>query len=121
MIQVPTVSMLQSVYDAGHMSLSKDPDKLSKCGISLFRFEEFDLPAVQGCSAWLACKLIPEPKNQETYDLLIGEVVGAWADERVFDGENWIFDKADTKLRSIHYATNGCFYAIGELLPLGRK
>mgnify|MGYP006157314425 CR=1 FL=1 len=34
-----------------------------------------------GCAAWLVCKLIPEPHNQQSYDLFIAEVVAAWAFE----------------------------------------
>jgi flavin reductase (DIM6/NTAB) family NADH-FMN oxidoreductase RutF len=101
-------------YDVGNLSLADAPDKLKRCGIELFRVGERDTPLVAGCSAWLICKVIPEPHIQQAYDLFIGEVVEAWADDRVFRNGHWEFDKADPSLRSLHYIAGGQFYAIGE-------
>ncbi len=70
-------------------------------------------PLVQGCAAWLVCRVIPEPHNQQTYDLFIGEVVAAWADERVFRNGHWEFDTAPDELRTLHYVAGGQFYATG--------
>ncbi|ACB63759.1 flavin reductase domain protein, FMN-binding [Burkholderia ambifaria MC40-6] len=92
------------------------PDKLRDAGVTLFDVQGHDLPFVAGCSGWLACKLIPEPHNQQTYDLFIGEVVGAWSDTRVFRDGHWYFESADPALRSLHYIAGGNFYAIGESL-----
>ena len=77
-----------------------------------------ELPFVSGCSAWLACKVIPEPHNQQAYDLFIGEVLGAWADGRVFRDGRWHFEEAAPALRSLHYIAGGRFYAIGEALQV---
>ncbi|GFM75445.1 flavin reductase [Pseudomonas cichorii] len=115
-LQVPTVEQVQQVYDVGTQSLSFMPDKLEKSGVELFRIEGHDTPLVAGCSAWLICKLIPEPHNQQTYDLFIGEVVGAWADERAFKDGHWAFETADPRWRSLHYIAGGTFYAIGDLV-----
>lgn len=115
-IQVPTVNQAQLTYEVGHRSLSTDPDKLAQSGVQLFPMGGYDLPFVDGCSAWLACKLIPEPHNQQTYDLFIGEIVGAWADTRVFSNGHWNFENADPGLRSLHYIAGGRFYAIGDVV-----
>ncbi len=115
-IQVPTVAQLQLTHDVGTLSLATEPDKLKKCAVKLFGIEGHDLPFVAGCSAWLACKLIPEPHNQQAYDLFIGEVVGAWADVRVFSDGRWHFEDADPSRRSLHHVAGGHFYAIGEPL-----
>lgn len=113
-LQVPNVGQVQLTYDVGNVSLAEAPDKLKQCGVELFHAEGRNAPLVSGCSAWLLCKLIPEPHNQQTYDLFIGEVVAAWADARVFSNGHWEFDKADPRLRSLHYIAGGQFYAIGE-------
>jgi flavin reductase (DIM6/NTAB) family NADH-FMN oxidoreductase RutF len=113
-IQVPTVAQLQLTQSVGTLSLSTEPDKLKKSGVELFGMEGHDLPFVAGCSAWLACKLIPELHNQQTYDLFIGEVVGAWADTRVFRDGHWHFEDADPAWRSLHHVAGGNFYAVGE-------
>ncbi|MFP3614638.1 flavin reductase family protein [Paraburkholderia sp. SIMBA_050] len=118
-IQVPTVAQLRLTHEVGTHSLFKDPAKLTSSGVKLFGIEGHDRPFVAGCSAWLACRLIPEPHNQDTYDLFIGEVVGAWADTRVFNCGHWHFESADPALRSLHYIAGGHFYAIGEALGIG--
>lgn len=115
-IQVPTAAQLQLTYRVGQHSLRDEPDKLQRSGVELFQIEPHALPFVKGCSAWLACTVIPEPHNQEAYDLFIGEVVGAWADTRVFKDGHWQFESADPTLRSLHYIAGGHFYAIGAAL-----
>ncbi|MEG1767620.1 MAG: flavin reductase family protein [Comamonas sp.] len=117
-IQVPTVAQLQLTSAVGTQSLASTPAKLADTGVELFGIEGFDLPFVAGCSAWLACELIPEPHNQQTYDLFIGEVVGAWADTRVFRDGHWHFAEADPCWRSLHYIAGGHFHATGEALPV---
>ncbi len=117
-IQVPTVAQAQLTQMVGTLSLSAEPEKLKICGVELFGMTGHDLPFVAGCSAWLACRLIPEPHNQQIYDLFIGEVVGAWADTRVFSEGRWHFEDADPAFRSLHHVAGGHFYAIGEPLTV---
>ncbi len=118
-IQVPTVAQLRLTHTLGTLSLTTMPNKLKISGVELFGIGGHDLPFVAGCSAWLACKLIPEPHNQQAYDLFIGEVVGAWADTRVCDNGRWHFEDADPSWRSLHHVAGGNFYAIGEPLSVG--
>ncbi|EPF66592.1 flavin reductase family protein [Pseudomonas syringae] len=113
-LQVPNLDQLQMTFDVGAQSKVFTPDKLDKANVDLFRIDGHDSPLVAGCSAWLICQVIPEPHNQQTYDLFIGEVVGAWADTRVFKDGHWEFEKADPKWRSLHYVAGGHFYTIGE-------
>lgn len=117
-IQIPTAAQLQLVHAVGNVSLNDEPEKLKKCGVDLFDIAGHDLPFVAGCSGWLACRLIPEPHNQQAYDLFIGEVVGAWADSRVFGDGRWHFEDAAPGLRSLHYVAGGQFYATGEALSV---
>ncbi|MHA7846878.1 flavin reductase family protein [Serratia sp. D1N4] len=120
-VQVPTVAQLQLTYEVGNRSLFTEPDKLARCGVTLFSIDGYDLPFVTGCAAWLACRLIPEPHNQQTHDLFIGEVNGAWADTRVFKQGHWHYETADPSLRSLHYIAGGQFYAIGETLTASKQ
>jgi len=115
-IQVPTVALLEQTYQVGHRSLHEQPDKLARSGIELVDIDGVDLPFVRGCAAWLACRVMPEPRNQQVYDLFIGEIVGAWADQRVFKDGHWNFETAPPELRSLHYIAGGRFYAIGEAM-----
>jgi flavin reductase (DIM6/NTAB) family NADH-FMN oxidoreductase RutF len=113
-LQVPNMAQLQLTYDVGHTSAVDTPDKLAKAGVQLFKVEGYDVPLVVGSSAWLICKVLPEPRNEQVYDLFIGEVVAAYADDRVFQNGHWTFENADPKWRSLHYIAGGNFYAIGE-------
>ena len=115
-IQVPTVRLLQLTHEVGTRSRASEPDKLDVSGVELFRLGDSGMPFVAGCSAWLACRLVPEPHNQQAYDLFIGEVTAAWADERVFRDGHWDFEAADPGWRSIHHIAGGHFYAIGEAM-----
>jgi flavin reductase (DIM6/NTAB) family NADH-FMN oxidoreductase RutF len=116
-IQIPTVAQTQLTTEVGTVSLNDDSEKLQKAQVELFQFDDFDLPFVAGCSGWMACKLIPEPHIQNQYDLFIGEIIGAWADTRVFKDGRWHFETSDPSLRSIHHVAGGHYYAIGESFP----
>lgn len=117
-IQIPTAAQLKLTHAVGNVSMNDDADKLAHCGVELFGLSGYDLPFVAGCSGWLACKRIPEPHNEQAYDLFVGEVVGAWADDRVFSDGRWHFEDADPALRSLHYVAGGHFYAVGEVLSV---
>lgn len=113
-IQVPNMAQIDLTYAVGSKSLADMPDKLAQCGVEIFRVDGHETPLVVGCSGWLICKVVPEPHNQQTYDLFIGEVVSAWADARVFRNGHWEFESAGPAWRSLHYIAGGTFYAIGE-------
>jgi len=113
-IQVPTAAQLALTNEVGNRSLDDHPGKLSQAGVTLLRMAGDTLPFVEGCAAWLECRLVPEPRNQAVYDLFIGEVVAAWADERAFRDGHWQFENAGPEWRSIHHVAGGQFYAIGE-------
>ena len=113
-LQLPTVPQAAMTVGIGTDSATTVPDKLARHGVPLFDAPGFELPLVQGCAAWLVCRLIPEPHNQQTYDLFIGEVIAAWADDRVFRNGHWEFETAPAELRTLHYVAGGQFYAIGE-------
>jgi len=115
-IQVPTAAQLQLTNDVGSMSLADTPDKLARCGVTLFHADGDALPLVAGCAAWLLCDVIPEPHNQNAYDLFIGEVTAAYADTRVFKNGHWLYEQAAPAWRSLHHVAGGHFYTIGDAM-----
>ncbi|MBE2170722.1 flavin reductase family protein [Acinetobacter oleivorans] len=119
-LQVPVVQQVQMVVDVGSESLKDHPNKLNEFGVRLFYQDGCQTPLVEGCVAWLLCKLIPEPHNQEAHDLFIGEVVSAWADDRVFKDGHWQFDDVPTELKTLHYIAGGQFYVIGQGLKVNK-
>jgi len=113
-LQVPTLKQLKLVQQLGSISQFNDPEKLSHCHTPLFQFEGFQLPAVEGCAAWLICELIPEPHNQQSHDLFIGKVVAAYADDRVFRNGHWYYHEVGAEWKSLHHVAGGHYYTIGD-------
>ncbi len=109
-LNIPARGIAASVLKAGGCS-GREGDKFTHCGLQTFAADVISAPLVEGCVAWLECKLIPEPHNQQAYDLLIAEVVAAHADPRVFAEGRWCFD--DDALRTLHYAAGGTFFQAG--------
>lgn len=112
-LQLPTRAMATLTVGVGTDSARDVPDKLARHGVRIFTAPGSDLPLVEGCVGWLVCRLVPEPHNQQAYDLFIGEVVGAWADARVFRDGRWHFEDAPDELRTIHHVAGGQFLVTG--------
>ncbi len=113
-LQLPTKSMVSLTIGVGTDSAKDVPDKLDKYGVRTFPATENGPPLVEGCVGWVACRLVREPHNQQVYDLFIGDVIGAWADDRVFRDGRWYFDDAPDDLRTIHHVAGGQFFVTGE-------
>jgi flavin reductase (DIM6/NTAB) family NADH-FMN oxidoreductase RutF len=91
----------------------REVDKFSAIvGAGTTAAEKVEAPLIEGCLAWLECRVIAEPHNQNTYDLFLGEVVAAWADPEVFSDGRWHFP--DPQRRSIHYLAGGSFFTTGD-------
>ncbi|MBN6066604.1 flavin reductase family protein [Aggregatibacter actinomycetemcomitans] len=110
-VQIPVAAQAELVMAMGE-SRKENPAKLDK--LKLFYQDGFDVPLVEGCAAWIVCKVIPEPDNHQKHDLFIGEVLAAWADDRIFNRGHWQFDEAPDELKTLHYIAGGQFYKIGE-------
>ncbi len=117
-VQVPTVRQTQLVHAVGNSSGRDDAEKLKRCGAELFRVDGTPAPLVAGCSAWLACRLIPDAHLRDRYDLFAAEVTAAWADDRIFRDGHWQFETADAGWRSLHYIAGGHFYATGDAVDV---
>ncbi|TCP93403.1 flavin reductase (DIM6/NTAB) family NADH-FMN oxidoreductase RutF [Cricetibacter osteomyelitidis] len=116
-VQLPTVQQAELVLDMGE-SRKDVPNKLDR--VELFYQQGFDVPLVKNCAAWIICKVIPEPENHQKHDLFIGEVLAAWADDRIFRNGYWHFDDAPDELKTVHYVAGGQFYMIGKGFNLKR-
>lgn len=124
-LNVPCRALAQAAHDAGQVSgrdLPAEADKFQRLGLQTWQEDGQDglgLPMVEGCVAWLACRVLPEPRNEQVYDLFLAEVVGAWADERVFADGHWRYGPdTDPALRTLHYVAGGHFLTIGEPLSV---
>ena len=107
---IPSREQARATLKVGTDS-GRDEDKFRPAACHLPRQQD-RAPLVAGCLGWLECKVLPEPHNQQAYDLFIGEVVAAWAAPDVFSGNRWHFPSEGR--RSIHYLAGGSFFATGE-------
>ena len=111
-VHIPTVQQMETVLYVGEHSKHTMPNKLDN--LPLFYQEGVDIPMVEGSAGYLLCQVIPNPQQEQNYDSFMGEIVAAWADDRVFDGRHWLFDEAPDELRTVHYVAGGQFYAMGK-------
>ena len=88
--------------------------------MKIFYKDDSRVPLIAGCAAWLVCKRIPESHNEQSYDLFIGQVVAAYADERIFDGGHWLFEKIPDELKTLHYVAGGRYYLDGKAVDTKR-
>ena len=90
----------------------REVDKFSIAGVGAAKASRVGAPLIEGCLAWLECRVIDEPHIRQAYDLFLGEVVAAWADPAVFYEGRWHFP--DGQQRSIHYQAGGSFFTTGD-------
>ncbi len=114
-ISVPTCAQRELTVAVGGDS-GRGHDKFEALSIATFAGEQVRAPLIDGCVAWLECRVIPEPHNENRHDLFIGEVVAAQADSRVFSSGRWHFDGADAALRTLHHVAGGTFFATGDVV-----
>lgn len=111
-LSVPTVAMLDAVYDAGQVD-GREVDKWARFGLVRELASHVAAPLVGGCVAWLECKVV-DASLAGKLDLLVCEPVAAWADDAVYRDGAWRFD--DPGRRTVHHVTGGQFFATGEPL-----
>jgi flavin reductase (DIM6/NTAB) family NADH-FMN oxidoreductase RutF len=109
-LSVPTLAMIDDVYLVGTKS-GREIDKWTR--VEKEPATKVKPPLIKGCVAWLECVAYPEPEMREKYDLVIAEVVAAWADDTVYRDREWRFADKDPK-RTIHHVARGTFFATGE-------
>ena len=114
-LNVPSRSQAALTLAVGTQS-GREIDKFSEVGAGVTAIGTaaslVGAPLIDGCLAWLECRVIVEPHNQNTYDLFLGEVVAAWANPAAFSNGRWHFP--DEQRRSIHYLSGGSFVASGD-------
>ncbi|QDQ27148.1 flavin reductase family protein [Chitinimonas arctica] len=115
-LNIPGRGLAAATVEVGSRS-GRDGDKFAQLGLATFAAERIAAPLLEGCLAWLECKVIVEPDNQQRYDLFIAEVVAAWADPLDFDAGHW--QQHPGRERSIHYIAGGAFFETGDAFQVG--
>lgn len=117
-INVPTQAQRALTVAVGSDS-GRAQDKFAALDITTFAGDAVAAPLIEGCVAWLECRVVPETHNQSRYDLFIGEVVAAHADSRVFSAGRWHFGPEHDALRTIHHVAGGAFFVTGPMTDGG--
>ena len=107
-LNIPCMGNADVAYTVGSVS-GAETDKFQRYGIGAFDSPLLGLPWVEGCIAWLECKLISEPHAQEAYDTFFCEVVSAQSDPRVFAKGRWSFREDNAELHTLHHLGAGLF------------
>ncbi len=110
-LQFPMRKIAQLTLDVGDIS-GRDTDKFARYDVKTFPSTIISAPLVEDCIGWLECKVIKQ--GAESMDLIVGEVVAAYADAEQFIDGRWHFSD-DPQKRSIHYMAGGEFYMTGEV------
>ncbi len=118
-LSVPCRALADATFAAGSLSGAQRADKFADCGLQTLAAQRIEAPLVEGCVAWLECRVIVEPHHQQTYDLFVAEVIAAQADERVFANGRWRAD-APPELRTIHHQAGGAFFVAGETVQAAK-
>jgi flavin reductase (DIM6/NTAB) family NADH-FMN oxidoreductase RutF len=108
-VSIPPASMLDAVYEAGHVS-GRDLDKWARCGFRRLKGERVSAPLVEGCVGWLECRVI-DRSLAEPYDLFVCEVLAASVDDACFADGEWRFP--DDAHRTVHHMSAGKFFLTG--------
>lgn len=116
-LSVPCAAQVDLVSGVGHRS-GRDLDKFAHYGIATAPASRVQAPLVEGCLAWLECRIYPEPHNQQVYDLFLAEVVAAWADEQAFRDGHW--QDLPPERRALHHLGGGNFITSGGPVLQGR-
>lgn len=117
---IPGRALADLTYTVGSESGRDTGDKFERHGIATVDGPVLGLPLVEGCVAWLECRLIPEPHAQQAYDTCFGEVLWAAADDRVFAGGRWSFRADNEELHTLHHLGAGQFAYSGASLQARR-
>ena len=117
-VAVPCVAQAEMVAAVGSES-GREVDKFAAHQLTTTPASQVAAPLIDGCLAWLECRLLRDDRLAHDHDLLLGEVLAAWADDDVFDGRYWHF--ADDARRSIHHIAGGRFFATGAVVTAAKR
>lgn len=114
-LALPGQQLARTVLQLGSHS-GRDIDKFAAFGLHGASAEHGGGLLLDGCAAWLECKILPEPAMAERHDMFLAEVLAAWADDQAWCDGRWTF--ADPALRTLHYVAGGQFFVTGDSLVI---
>jgi flavin reductase (DIM6/NTAB) family NADH-FMN oxidoreductase RutF len=105
---LPGRALADLCYTVGNTD-GREVDKFARYGVASQPGPVLGQPLIEGCVAWMECRVIPEPHTEQAYDTCFAEVVSAFADARVFSDGKWSFRDENTDLHTLHHLGGGHF------------
>lgn len=103
-VNIPTIDMLKETVYCGSVS-GRNRNKFEEAGLTPLPSRKVKPPAIKECIAHLECKLHSKlPTGDHT--IFAGEVVEAYADNGIFNGEVYDIEKA-----KMIYHVGGAYFA----------
>jgi flavin reductase (DIM6/NTAB) family NADH-FMN oxidoreductase RutF len=116
-VNVPPRNMAEVVVACGTCS-GREKDKFSEFKLSPKPSKRVISPGIQGALAYLECELVRDAHLLEKYNLVMGKVKYAEAEEKAFKG-HWLFEKEE--FTTLHHLGNKVFCSPGTGLIDLRK
>jgi flavin reductase (DIM6/NTAB) family NADH-FMN oxidoreductase RutF len=110
-LNVPVVGQAEAVRRVGSET-GREVDKWQGAGLQVHGAAQVQAPLVAGCVAWLECRLLPEAEVLQRHDLVLAEVVAAWADSRAYAGGRWL--PLQPHQHMLHHIAGGEFFQTGS-------
>lgn len=117
-LSLPTTAQVDLCYAVGTCSGS-DVDKFAAHGIRFEQATTVTGPLIEGCAAWLECRVLPDPRLAADHDLFVLECTAAWVEDSLWHDGAWRFGPGAP--RTVHHVKGGLFLASGEPVQARRE
>jgi flavin reductase (DIM6/NTAB) family NADH-FMN oxidoreductase RutF len=104
-VNIPSSLLAEEVVKCGSVS-GRDVDKFEMCSFEIDKSHAVKSPTLKMAMGVLECSLVRDEHLLQEYNMVVGEVKYAAADEGAF-GEHWFF--ADEGRKTLHHLGNKTF------------
>lgn len=104
-VNIPASSLVETIVKCGSVS-GREVDKFDAFGLEAEESHEVKSPSLKEAAAVLECALVRDEHLLTEYNMVVGEVKYAAAEEEAFN-EHWLFDEG--KVRTIHHLGDKTF------------
>lgn len=112
-VNIPPVEMADIVYTAGTTS-GRDIDKYSALGLTVDNSSVVSAPLIRGCLGWIECRIVPNQWMLQQLELLVADVVAAWADDQTYRDNAFHFQ--DGCGGTLHHISRGKFFVANRTI-----
>ena len=117
-VNIPSKHYVEEIVKCGSCS-GRDVDKFKLCNFTEEDPKVVKSPRIKESMAVLECELIKDDHLMEIYNIIVGEVKYAAAEDNVF-GQHWLFE--DDQSKTIHHLGDRTFcYPESDVVDLREK